>query len=219
MYKNTTRLFDRVAGYQKARAEIMAEYDAAEQNAARFKGSSYYDETMRTAKQKRDADILTEKKSTVAAVRKIAEDMRQAARNRKFTPPSTEAVNTLQVLRMMEKPNRETCEAAERFLADSPLALAALDDISTSKGVHLTGVRQPSAGAVINKVNSLEQAIYRSMNDASSTLYGRVPKDETSFFADYGAFGYSFGPDGKGEPNQRDITAFCDAVNIPEVEA
>ena len=213
MYRNTARLFDRVAAFQKARAEIMAEYDAAEQNAARFKGSSYYDETMRAAKQKRDADILTEKKSTVAAVRKIAEDMRQTARDRKFVPPSPEMVYTLQLLQMRDKISREEAEQIERAFAGCPVALSTLDEVCAAHNVHLTGAREPSAGAVVSKVNSLEQAVYRSMNDTSSTLYGRVPTDETSFLADFASFGYGIGPDGKAEPNKRDISTFCAAVN------
>lgn len=216
MYRNTERLFDRVAAFQKVSGEIMAEYDAAEQNAARFKGSDYYTETMRAAKQKRDTDLLTEKKSTVAAVRKIAEDMRQTARGRKFVPPSPEMVYTLQLLQMRDKISREEAEQIERAFAGCPVALSTLDEVCAAHNVHLTGAREPSVGAVISKVNSLEQCIYRVLNDPKSSLYGRIPTDETSFLADFASFGYGIGPDGKAQPNQRDISTFSDAVNGPD---
>lgn len=219
MYKNTTRFFDRICAYQRSRAEIEGEYAHTVESAQRFKGSAYYDDAMKEAKARRDSDLQNERRSTIAAVNKILDDMKATARNRPFKAPTAEAVNTLQMLKLMDSPTREHYEAVEAFLKDEPFSLAVLDDLAAAHNIHLAGAREPSTQSVLETVRTMERAFNAAMTDSSSSLFSYCPPDEAHCISRFAAIPYAGSTSSEAHPDTAKIEAISSVLNGPEAEA
>lgn len=218
MRKNTQKFYDTIREYQTARYEVEQAYSRAVESAQPYKGSPYFDTTMREAKAARDAGIKAEKETAVAAMRKIFADMKDAAKNRPFVAPTQDVVNVLQVLKLMPDPDRDAYTAAEAFLKDSPFALRALDQMAAEHNIHLAGAREPSTKSILETVNIMERNFFTALNDSSSSLHNYLPPDAETCLARFAGISYTGSTSGTATINAAAIEAISNAINGPEAE-
>lgn len=219
MYTNSQKFFDNIVGYQKGRAQVMQEYEQAAAAAKPFEGSEYHAQAMKEAREKRDADLMSERRYTVAAMKKLFDAMRETVKSRPFKAPSQDAANVLQIIKLMPNPDRTALTAAEAFLKDEPFALAALDQLAAEHNIHLAGPRQPSVESVLSSIDTMERSFYNALNDTHSSLYNYLPPDEQTCIARFAAIPYAGIAAGVATPNTAAIEALCAEINGPEAEA
>lgn len=99
-----------------------------------MKGSEYYKEEARRAKETMDA-VLAGCKSYHGEFRIILDDMRENASNRALTAPSEGQERICRMLAMKNTLTKDDLVGAARACKDSPLALDILDDMAREKGV------------------------------------------------------------------------------------
>lgn len=196
--KLTEKYLSAVKDFQKAAAQIEAEYNAEMERAKRFEGSDGGREIKEKAKAKRDAALLAERQKGVKSFREIVTAMRANVKNRKITAPTPEQLAILQTLKMREKVTADEFRQAENSLADCPLALSVLDELARSQGVIYTGKRKvmtaPDASGHIDALERNALAMMRGEN----ARFNRAPEDMGDLLTRWGGFSYALDVDSLG---------------------
>ena len=227
MNNRTTWYFNDWCKYRNGLREIWKKYDQEAAQLEPHKGSRYYAESMEKLEKERQEAIQALRVEFRREFSVTIEGMRNSVLSRPAVPPSADQVAILSVLKMREKVSQEELEQAARALADNDLALATLEDISSSKGVKLC-LPTTKTALVLRHIDDLADSANRLLAlekaDSRRAMMDAAHRDRwTKGVADPDAF-YSYMQDEDvasenavlsrfGFIKQEDIPAFQAAVN------
>lgn len=135
MITNTDIFYTRAKEYQDKRKEIMDEYETRLAHLEATKGSKYYTEELKKAKDKKDEALTTLKNEYAEYFNISLSAMRKANGSRAMTPPTEEELRTLQLLKMKEKPTEAEISAAANTLKGNATCLSVLTEIAHNAGI------------------------------------------------------------------------------------
>jgi hypothetical protein len=207
--------------------EIWQKYDQDTAQLEAHRGSRYYTECIEKLEKERQDAIQALRAEYRREFSVTIDGMRKSILSRPAIPPSADQVAILSVLKMREKVSQEELEQAARALADNDFALAALEDISSSKGIKL---RLPTTKTALvlqhvddladsaNRLLALEKAdSRREMTDAAHRNRWETGNHNPNVF-----YSYMTDQDVSSENEvltrfgfikSEDIPAFLEAVN------
>ena len=216
--KNTERFYNNVRWYLGNVGKIDSEYNEAMSRAKQYEGSAGGRALVDNATATRDAALKAEKEATFKAIREITASMRENTRARKITPPTTEQVNLLTVLKMRgDSLTADEIKQAANNMSDCPAALAVLSDIARDRGlvVGLKGGNM-TTDFILKRIDSLEHSAL-AMLRGDNARFNRSPDDLGDCMTRFGSFNYAVDKDEWGRQNavvdQDAITAFAAVVD------
>jgi len=221
--KNSEKYYNDVAGFIEDMAEINSKYARAIERLEPFKGSEGYNQEMQAAQTQRENDVRQMRETYLKQFRETAQKMREAVNHRPLVPPTPEQAALLSVLQMRQSLSRDELERAAQQMGGCSAALAVLDDLAQKHKVP--GVRfnrEATADDLRGKIDTLERAALKLIQEGADAAKRRVPKDVTSCMERYGCFQqvprkgatvYGGITSADMETDTRAITAFCEAVN------
>ena len=216
-YLLTTRYFDRVRWYKEAERDILSAHAQAVKNAERFKGSEGYKDLIAKADAERDAALNAEKATVRTAMKTIIAEMRRNIESRKVTPPTSEQVNLLSVLKMRgDSLTAAELKQAANNMEGCPAALAVLSDLARSRGLVL-GLKNNSitTAYALERLDAMERSITGMMG--SDFLLRNAPANEAECLTKWAYLGWKATPDGMNtEINTELVNAFSAALNGTE---
>ena len=219
--KNSERYHYHVSRFIDAADKINAEYNDAMSRAKPFEGSAGGRAMIDKATAQRDAALKAEKDDTGKAIREIIESMRENARARKITAPTTEQVNLLTVLKMRgDSLTADEIKQAANNMQDCPAAIAVLCDLARERGL-VVGLKGGSMTTdyIMQHIDNLERNAY-AMFKGDNARFGRTPADLGDCMTRWGSFNYAVTIDEGGRQHTAipsdTITAFCAAVDGEE---
>lgn len=131
---NINRFFAIAKKVQDTRHKARVDYLARLKELEPMKGSEYFREESRRARETMDA-VLAGCKSYQGEFRIILDDMRENASNRALTAPTEAQERICRMLAMKNTLTKDDLAGAARACSDSPLALDVLDDLARAKGI------------------------------------------------------------------------------------
>jgi len=221
--KNSEKYFNGVTGFIEDMAEINSKYEKAVKRLEPFKGSEGYNQEMQAVQAQRESDVRQMREIYLKQFRETAEKMREAVNCRPLVPPTPEQAALLNVLQMRQSLSRDELERAAQQMGGCSAALAVLDDLAQKHKVP--GVRfnwDATADDLRGKIDTLERAALKLIQEGADAAKRRVPKDVTSCMERYGCFQqvsrkgasvYGGITNCDMEMDTQTITAFCEAVN------
>ena len=216
-YLLTTRYFDRVRWYKQAEKEITAAHSQAVKNAEKFRGSEGYKGLIEKADAERDAALNAEKATLRESMKTILAEMREKVQNRKVTPPTSDQVNLLSVLKMRgDSLTAAEIKDAANNMQDCPAALAVLSDIARSRGL-VVGLKSDTVTTayVLERLDAMERSITGMMG--SDFLLRNVPSNEAECLTKWAYLGWKATQDGMNtEINTELVNAVSAVLNGTE---
>ena len=217
-YLLTTRFYDRVRWYKEAERDILSAHAQAVKNAERFKGSEGYKDLIAKADAERDAALNAEKAAMRTAMKTIIAEMREKVQNRKVTPPTSEQVNLLSVLKMRgDSLTAAEIKEAANNMEGCPAALAVLSDLARSRGL-VVGLKNDTitTAYALERLDNMERSI-DSMMRGDAFLLRNVPESEAECLTKWAYLGWKSTPDGRNTKiNTELVNAFSAVLNGTE---
>lgn len=222
--KNSEKFYGEIRRYLKNVAEITGEYDTTMSRAEPYKGSEAHKRIEAEATAKRDAAVTAEKERTLAEIRAVIESMREHARTRKITAPTSEQLAILETLRMRQKISRDELQQAANNLRDCPLALSVLQELANAHHIVYTGGelgQTLTTDFIMQRIDCLEESTYKMIR-GDNARFARVPADMGDCLTRWGAFSYKLDIDQwqrqSAVVDTDKITAFVAVVDGEEAE-
>ena len=135
MISNTDLFYAKAKSFQDKRAVLVEKYEQEVKLLERFRGSVGYDQDMKKLKEVHEQEIESLCAEYRPGFRAIFDGMMDAIGKRTVTPPTTEQLNLLGLLKMKDKVTTEECERAAETLKDNPIALSVVTDIARKNGI------------------------------------------------------------------------------------
>lgn len=221
--KNTEQYFHVVGGFIEDMQEISGTYDRAVQSLEAYEGSTFYKQSMQTARAERDAAAQRMRENYLREFRGTLGAMREAVKNRPLVPPTPEQAALLNVLQMRKSVSRDELDRAARQLEGCPMALAVLADLAQAhKILGFRYEQEWSTEDALDKIDTLEGSTRKLLQEGVDAASRRIPKDVTACLCKYGYFNMvpREGADTSGGvrsedlvPDKKTIAAFCKAVD------
>lgn len=121
--------------FQQVRARIMREYEMTMNYIAKSKGTQFYEEEAKAARDKRDKELAQAIESHREGIIRVIDGMEQALSKRELVPPTEEQWRIVQYLKMKGKVTRQDLNRAANTLADSPLCLDILQELAEANNI------------------------------------------------------------------------------------
>ena len=151
LFAETMRLGRKTAAkLEKNYADCQREYNGID---PKLKGSALYDETAEKIKQRHETERKHIAAEAKAAIDKSIADMRQNLNDRLSKAPTTEQVNTLLVLRTLDKITPRELQLYAAQMSDCPLAMKSLAQYAEGQKMRLV---TPDADALMYAVEVIE---------------------------------------------------------------
>ena len=123
-----------IMGYMKTRTEARELYRVTIHRLERMRGSQYYDDEAKAAREKRAATVEEAQAKARAACQQIFSKMRENAAKISTSPPTPEQLAILQALKMRDAVTPEELEEIAAAMDGNALALSVVDEISRKNG-------------------------------------------------------------------------------------
>lgn len=120
--------------YMVVRTEARELYHASLTRLEPMRGSPYFVDEQKAAREKRTATVEAAQAAARSATRAIFEEMKANAAKIQTEPPTPEALAILQTLQMRENVTTEELQEAAQAMGGNSLALAVIDDLARKNG-------------------------------------------------------------------------------------
>ena len=127
---NVGRFYIKAQEFQDKRNAINREYSEAMRKIRTAKGSEYYTEASRAAKEKRDNALSTLRTEYMNHFHSIFDDMEASNAARSMKAPTPDELGVLQVLKMKENITKADLDMAANSLKNNPACLTVLSEIA-----------------------------------------------------------------------------------------
>lgn len=127
-----------------------------------YKGSPYYDKEVSTIRKNYLDNQQKLKASVVEDLSATLKVMREAAIKKTTTPPTSEMVNTLSILSMLDKITPSQLQLYADQMSNCPLAMLRLQQIASS---HNMRINVPDPDALLRVVAVIEDNLAAFLND------------------------------------------------------
>lgn len=130
MISNSELLFKKAAQYQRERADVVSKYEEKLKSLSRFAGSQGYEEDVAKLKKQHEQELAALIDEYRPVFSTIIDSMTDRIGRRSMPMPTTEMVNTLNLLRMKRRPTYEDCRRAAEAVKTSRLAIDVITEIA-----------------------------------------------------------------------------------------
>lgn len=158
-----------IMGYMKTRTEARELYRVTIHRLERMRGSQYYDDEAKAAREKRAATVEEAQAKARAACQQIFSKMRENAAKIHTSPPTPEQLAILQALQMREGVTPEELEEIAAAMEGNALALSVVDEISRKNGRYSnfggTMSRKLSRAAAESMIHELQRGAEKIIDD------------------------------------------------------
>ena len=171
--------------FMEARTEAREVYHASLTRLKPMKGSRFFDEQVKAAREKHTATVEAAQDRARTTTRAIFEQMKANAAKIQTEPPTPEALRILQALQMRENVTAAELKEAARTMDGNSLGLAVIDDLSRKNG-RITNYASAVSGklsrqAVEGIIAELERETAKILDDPvgvapAALLYARQQK-------------------------------------------
>lgn len=134
--KNSERLYQYAREFQERREALIAAHEETMRNLIRYEGSEGYSADVKEEMKKYKAELSDLQDNYSAHFTDILQLMVRSIERRTLPPPTAEELRALEMLKMRKSVSQDSLDRVASFCSDSPLALAALDDIAAENGLH-----------------------------------------------------------------------------------
>lgn len=220
--KNTEKYFYGVSGFIEDAVEISTAFSQAVKRLEVFKGSTGYDQGVKEARAKMEADVRQMRETYLKQFRETTAKMREAVNSRPLVAPTPEQAALLTTLQMRTSLGRDELERAARQMDGCQVALSVLDDLAKKHGVRGARFnRELTADDLQGKIDTLDRAALELIREGAGAAKREIPRDVTDCLERYGRFGKipKKGVTGYGsitscdlETDTQTISAFCEAI-------
>ena len=153
---NVGRFYIKAQEFQDKRDAINQEYSDTMQKIKNTRGSEYYTEASRKARDKKAAALSALKAEYAPVFNSILDSMESVNESRPMAAPSQEELNVVTMMRMKEAPTENELITAANAVKGNPTALSIINEIARKNGVlrNFASLNTERSIAYINDVIS-----------------------------------------------------------------
>ena len=160
---NTELFYNRALEYQNKRNAAIAEYDGTMKKIASAKGSEFYDDAAREARDKKAAALSALKSEYTPMFNDIFSDMEAKNSSRGLKAPTAEELSIIQLLKLKKSVSKADLDAAAVSLKNNSSCLTILSEMARESGIFASydnygGNREMSIEAAGNAIDALRSS-------------------------------------------------------------
>lgn len=165
MITNTDLLFSRMKQYQDKRKAVMDEYEKRLEWLEDKKGSEYYTEEEKIARDKRDEDLQTLRGEYDESARTAIKAMKEANSKRPAAAPTEEELRIVQALKLRDSVTEEELSMIANSVRGNGLCLDIVQDVAKKNNImrnyrSICEENRLSPSFVTDKLDYLESNVF-----------------------------------------------------------